>query len=107
MGDGGRNLVGMLVVGHDVVCCDRSRIWGMILRGGRVKVCWIEGEACEFQCALFCWFAMLNGGPWSLLYSLERRVGCHVEGDAVCRGLLQTDIHRCMMNGFCKGLLQT
>ena len=77
-------LVGMMMVA--VAGCGYVE-W---FRGGKVKVCGIEGKACGFQGALFCWFAMLNGLTLSLLYSHEPRVGCHVEGVAVCRELLQT-----------------
>ena len=63
---------------------------GNWLRGGRVKVCGIEGKACGFRGAWFRCFAMLIGVAMSFLYSHEPRVGFHVEGVAVCVGLLQT-----------------
>ena len=60
-----------------------------MVRGWGFKVCRIEGKVCGVRGALFCCFAILNGVPWSLLYTHETRVGCHVEGEAVCMGILQ------------------
>ena len=83
------NIFGKLAVGHGDACSSRSRFWGLV-RGGRVKVCGIEEKTCGFRGALYRCFAMLVGVALSLLYSHEPRVGCHIEGDAVCVGLLQT-----------------